>query len=249
VAWSRDSRILGSASDDKCVNIWNVETGKLLRILRGHTHAVTSIDFNYKGNLVASGSADENVRVWDVNQGRCLKTLAAHSDPIAAVHFSRDGTLLVSASHDGLIRLWDTASGHCLKTLVSQEKSPLTFVRFSPNGKYLLASAMDGSLRLWDYLKGAAIKTYNIKDAKENKYSCASTFLIEDDGSAYIVQGDGDNGIAIWDAQTKARVVTLSQHKGPVFGIDISPTTHELTSCSADGTILIWERSSTRSSR
>lgn len=94
-------------------------TPKLRRILRGHTHHVTCVSYNLRGNLLVSGSSDENLRIWDIRGGKCLRTLAAHSDPVTSVEFSCDGTLVASGSQDGLIRLWDTRTGQCLKTLVA----------------------------------------------------------------------------------------------------------------------------------
>jgi len=40
VAWSSDSRYLASASDDKNICIWDVQSGELLKTLRGHTNYV-----------------------------------------------------------------------------------------------------------------------------------------------------------------------------------------------------------------
>ena len=170
VAWSSDSRLLVSASDDKTLKIWELSTGKCLKTLKGHSNYAFCCNFNPQSNLVVSGSFDESVRIWDVRTGKCLKTLPAHSDPVSAVHFNRDGSLIVSSSYDGLCRIWDTASGEgggcgcdnitkycitgqCLKTLIDDDNPPVSFVKFSPNGKYILAATLDNTLKLWDYSK------------------------------------------------------------------------------------------------
>lgn len=44
--------VLASASDDATVKIWDWESGDLERTVKGHTKAVTDVDFDPKGNLM-----------------------------------------------------------------------------------------------------------------------------------------------------------------------------------------------------
>ena len=87
IAWSFDSELIASASDDKTVRIWSVEAvcmtpfikvpqanygppqGKSLKTLHGHTNFVFCVNFNAASNLLVSGGFDETVRLWDVAQG------------------------------------------------------------------------------------------------------------------------------------------------------------------------------------
>jgi WD40 repeat protein len=51
-----------SGSDDKTVQIWNVETGKEEIKLEGHSNLVTSVTFLQDGRVV-SASDDETVQI------------------------------------------------------------------------------------------------------------------------------------------------------------------------------------------
>ena len=69
MAWSSDSRLLVTASDDKTLKIWELSSGKSLKTLKGHSNYVFCCNFNPQSNLIVSGSFDESVRIWDVRTG------------------------------------------------------------------------------------------------------------------------------------------------------------------------------------
>jgi WD40 repeat protein len=65
VAFSPDGRRFATASMDKTVKIWDLQTGQELLTLKGHTHFVTSVAFSPDGRRLFSTSSDRTVRVWD----------------------------------------------------------------------------------------------------------------------------------------------------------------------------------------
>ena len=122
LTWAADGRYIASASDDKTIRLWDVNTGDSMVEFQGHSNFVFCLAFNPQSNILCSGSFDEHVKLWDVRSGDCVSTLPAHSDPVTGVDFNRDGTCIVSGSHDGLIRIWDTATSECLKTIYAEGK-------------------------------------------------------------------------------------------------------------------------------
>ena len=47
------------------IKLWNVETGRYLGILSGHTEPVETLVFSHDGQILASGSDDGTVLLWD----------------------------------------------------------------------------------------------------------------------------------------------------------------------------------------
>jgi WD40 repeat protein len=74
VAFSRDSTVLATGSDDQMVKLWSVSSGECLRIFSGHAGRVWSVDFSPHGSLLASGDDDGVVVVWEVKTGHCYRT-------------------------------------------------------------------------------------------------------------------------------------------------------------------------------
>jgi len=82
------------------------EALSLLRTLKGHTGAVTSVAFSPDGETFASGSHDGTIKLWDVAGGKELRTLTGHINAVTSVAFSRDGETLASGGWDKTLKLW-----------------------------------------------------------------------------------------------------------------------------------------------
>jgi len=63
VAFSRDGRILATASRNSEVALWDVNTAEYIRPLRGHSDAVQSVVFSPDGRTLATASADNSVKL------------------------------------------------------------------------------------------------------------------------------------------------------------------------------------------
>ena len=55
ITWSTNSQHIATASDDKTLRLWNVETGDAYVEFKGHTNFVFSCRFNPQSNLLVSG--------------------------------------------------------------------------------------------------------------------------------------------------------------------------------------------------
>src|SRR3954447_26124514 len=104
---ARMARLALSGSEDNTVRIWEVDTGRSLRVLEGHSDRVWSVAWSPDGRLALSGSADNTVRIWEVDTGRSLRVLEGHSGTLWSVAWSPDGRLALSAALNGVMRLWN----------------------------------------------------------------------------------------------------------------------------------------------
>jgi WD40 repeat protein len=66
LSFSPDGSQLVSGSGDHTVRLWSVASGKLLKVLTGHSKVVNSVAFHPNGKQVVSSSYGNNVRIWTV---------------------------------------------------------------------------------------------------------------------------------------------------------------------------------------
>ena len=106
-----DGRRIVSASVDRTLKIWDLETGQPLRTLTGHSNSVTGVAVMPDSKRAVSASQDGTLKVWDLETGQAVLTLEGHSDGINGVALAPDGKRAVSASWDRTLMVWDLETG------------------------------------------------------------------------------------------------------------------------------------------
>ena len=144
-AFDPTSTRIATASDDKTVRIWDVETGEPLFVMEQHRGWVQDVSFSPDGSLILSASSDRTVKIWEASTGVMILSLEGHSNGVMAACFSPCGTYIASASNDKTVRLWRTSDGTCMQTF-TEHGGLVWHVTFSPDGKMLSSGANDGSV-------------------------------------------------------------------------------------------------------
>ncbi len=168
VTFSPDAQILVSAGGDKTVKVWDVNSQKIIKTLRGHDSRVCSVAISPDGKLIASGSTDRRAILWDLNTGKVLHTFY-HTDVLAAVRsvaFISDG-ILATGSEDCTIKLWKITSGEEVCTL-QRNSSGIRYVTVNLNEEILASSSENNDIKLYDINTKQEICTLTGHSAKVN---------------------------------------------------------------------------------
>ncbi len=108
LAFSPDGATLATASTDRTVCLWAVESAETIRVWP-HQLVPNRVAFRPDGKALAV-AAGRTVLVWDVAGGSLSQTLAGHEGMVTGVAYSPDGKHLASAGADGVVILRDAQS-------------------------------------------------------------------------------------------------------------------------------------------
>ena len=131
-----------SASRDKTLKVWDLDSGAELGALQGHGSGVSAVAVTPDGRRAVSASYDQSLKVWDLDRGDELRTLQGHDGGVWAVAATPDGRRAVSASSDQTLKIWDLNSGVCIATFHAEH--PALSCACSPMGTIVARDAGGG---------------------------------------------------------------------------------------------------------
>ncbi|MEH2088406.1 WD40 repeat domain-containing protein [Nostoc sp.] len=247
----------GIYSDDysdpeKPVKVWNLQTGKLVSTIYGHTGKesdliinprekfLTIIDFHYN-SLCAF--YDVIVKVWNLQTGERIYTFnmpLSKSDQTISLILSQDGQTIVTCSVDASIKVWNLQTKKIIHIFQGHRlihgHQPIFL---SPQANILASGGADNRINtiiLWDLIRGEKIHTL--------EGSAPVAFSTD---AKVIVSGGADNTIIVWDLQTGEKLCILEGHSSRIVDIAISPDGQTIVSSSDvsshfanDATIKVW---------
>ncbi|KAI8074237.1 WD40-repeat-containing domain protein [Gilbertella persicaria] len=215
-----DDKII-TGSDDHSINVYDIKTGELKRVLKGHDGGVWALQ--YVGNTLVTGSIDRTVRVWDIERGICRFVLRGHSStvrclkivmpteivhPDGSVTMEPSEPIIVSGSRDTTIRVWR------LPDLENEPELPLS-------------TCLEDDVISKKFIKYKLVEhEHSVRDLAVHGNT--------------LVSGSYDNNVIVWDLETGRKVHILRGHTMKVYCVAIDPKRRHCISGGMDASVRIW---------
>lgn len=213
--------LVTSALDDT-VRVWDLNAGRCMGSLEGHTASVRTLQV--EDNICATGSMDATIRLWDLSK--------AHYDPLGEQldkDEDEDGMAFENPD-DQPVDPPSNSMDDCPLTTLSSHMAEITALHF--RGDVLVSGSADKTIRQWDLEKSRCVQTLDVMWAAaqasvtlgENQWRQTSRTPAQDADFVGAVQvfdaalacGTADGLVRLWDLRSGQVHRSLVGHTGPV---------------------------------
>jgi len=243
--------MVSSALDDT-VRVWDMNAGRCIGLLEGHTASVRTLQV--EDNIVATGSMDATIRLWDLSKARYdpqdqIKEEEEEEEEEDHLAFG-DAEVEKSPIHVPQGTMVD-----CPLFTLEAHVDEVTALHF--RGDTLISGSADKTLRQWDLEKGRCVQTLDVMWAAAQ----ASATMGSTEGTwrqtgrlpdatadfvgavqvfdAALACGTADGMVRLWDLRSGQVHRSLVGHTGPVTCLQFDDV--HLVTGSLDRSIRIWD--------
>jgi platelet-activating factor acetylhydrolase IB subunit alpha len=164
-----------SASRDKTVKLWHVETGFCDHTISDHHDWVRCIAVRpHDGGLFASAGNDTVICIYDSSSKQKVAELRGHEHVVESIAFVTEQAsnstkketkhletvrdYLASGGRDRTVRLWKISTVECL-AVFKQHENWVRSVLIHPSGNYVVSAGDDRSIRVYDIKANRCLRT------------------------------------------------------------------------------------------
>ncbi|EEU40390.1 uncharacterized protein NECHADRAFT_66578 [Fusarium vanettenii 77-13-4] len=230
-----------TAALDDTVRVWDLNAGRCMGYLEGHTASVRALQV--EDNILATGSMDATIRLWDLSK--------AHYDPHGGLGKDDDEDAIAFGT-DNHLEPPDGSMSDCPLYTLEAHVDEITALHF--RGDVMVSGSADKTIRHWDLEKGRCVQTLDVMWAAaasmtstDNTWrptgrsqSSSADFV----GALQVFEtalacGTADGMVRLWDLRSGQVHRSLVGHTGAVTCLQFDDV--HLVTGSIDRSIRIWD--------
>lgn len=217
--------VLATAALDDTIKVWDMNAGRCMGSLEGHTASVRALQI--EDNILATGSKDATIKLWDLSRSRY--------DPQGGQYDREDDeedAIAWENPNDHAIEPPEGSMDDCELFTLSAHVDEITALHF--RGDVLVSGSADKTIRHWDLDKGRCVQTLDVMWAAAQ----ASATIGSGDGSwrptggrsnasadfvgalqvfeSALACGTADGMVRLWDLRSGQVHRSLPGHTGAV---------------------------------
>jgi WD40 repeat protein len=200
ISFRPDGKQLASASFDKTVRVWDLETRQTILQFTGHSDFVHAVAFGPKGDWFVTASKDRTGRLIDARTGRSILTFSGMELDVLTAAVNPSGDEVVTSGFEPALHFWSTKTGERLRRLGGHSLATHELA-YSDNGSVLASAGADKTVRTWNPKTGELLKSLTVG-------SMVYAVAVRADGKL-IASGSFDGLVRIWEPDASRLVVTL----------------------------------------
>lgn len=205
-----DGSLLLSASDDKSLIIWDVQSGLIKYQLKGHLKSVSKGKF-ISDSRVASISKDNTVKVWDIQTGKVLYSFSDHQKGVTSL--ATNIKYVATGGDAGAIVIRNNENGELVHKLTAG-KQMVRSLTFELKGNKLISGSDNGLIKIWDAENGNLLAEIN--NGRSRIYNLSMAY----DNVHLVVSGPSCN---IYNIKSLELIKSITQVSSAVLDASLSP--------------------------
>ncbi|MDA7803777.1 hypothetical protein N8987_04305 [Crocinitomix sp.] len=259
--FSSDGSFLVTGGYDNSLILWELSSGKQIRIFTGHTERLRSVTFNKSGTEFLSVAADNHIKIFEVITGKELLDVSAAGIEFFNAYYSPNETYIYALTNRDDVYIWSRKTGRVKGVVKKEFAAHHEHGIFSPDESHVLSTDGYRGTAVLDVLSGDTVLTLHFDKVYSQSFSPDGAYIVVSSRKQFSsvynaktgelmhelrygdVMCDGCNAHHVFSGETDAREVfrSLVGHTDIISAFDFSPDGSLMVTASWDGKVKVWD--------
>lgn len=207
--------------------LYDIHTGKSLKILEGHDDIIGTIDFSSDAKWIMASGYERVFSSWHIETGSFYQTKKLQRPEMNFLASSSAGLLIGRGN-----TCWFRPKWTCDSSKV-QHPDIVTSITLSPDDKHFATGCTDNIIRIWT-VDG------DLSNTLQAHIAPITSVMFSPIGD-HIISASEDRTIKLWTIKYGVCLRTFTGHNASIINASFIKNGQQIVSASQDGTIRFWD--------